>query len=153
MKVVTLLARLLLALCVLTVSNLCFAFERAPVCDPVGASAVAPIPVLPLIDPATWEEWWSANAKRARFRTIEEEREIAERYGYGADDGVIYRGLDVIVVPGRGDRIEVVLKRLGRSSSKLTARNSAAPLLSRTRHSAVGTACSFWISVRTPLLR
>lgn len=44
---------------------------------------------------------------------MEEDREIAERYGYGADDSIIYRGLDVVVVPGRGDRIETVLERLG----------------------------------------
>ncbi|MEM1449896.1 MAG: HEAT repeat domain-containing protein [Planctomycetota bacterium] len=65
------------------------------------------------VDPATWPEWWAENGKRARYRTKEEKRELAEKYGYGVDDSVIYRGLDVIVVPGRGDRIEGVLERLG----------------------------------------
>ncbi|MEM9380937.1 MAG: HEAT repeat domain-containing protein [Planctomycetota bacterium] len=65
------------------------------------------------VDPATWREWWAENGKRARYRTKEEARELAEKYGYGVDDSLIYRGLDVIVVPGRGDRIEGVLERLG----------------------------------------
>ncbi|MEM9802708.1 MAG: HEAT repeat domain-containing protein [Planctomycetota bacterium] len=59
-----------------------------------------------------WPGWWQENAKRAKFRTREEERELAEKYGYGVDERTIYRGLDVVVVPGRGDHIELVLERL-----------------------------------------
>ncbi|NRA34710.1 MAG: hypothetical protein HRU17_15365 [Polyangiaceae bacterium] len=48
-------ARLLVALCLLSTTAESFAFELAPVCDPSGASAIAPIPVVPIVDPATWD--------------------------------------------------------------------------------------------------
>lgn len=65
------------------------------------------------VERETWPEWWKENIKKARFRTKEEEKELNERYGYGVSDSAIYKGLDVIVVPGRGDYIEGVLERLG----------------------------------------
>ena len=65
------------------------------------------------IDPADWPAWWAENGKRARFRTTREQRDLQERYGYDVDEASIYRGLDVVVIPGRGDHIEEVLKRLG----------------------------------------
>ena len=68
---------------------------------------------LQTVDPGTWPDWWKDNSERANFRTKEEENELNERYGYGVPDGVIYKGLDVIVVPGSGDHIEGVLDRLG----------------------------------------
>lgn len=65
------------------------------------------------VDPATWADWWKENLDRARFETPEEVKARAEKYGYGIDEARIYRGLDVVVVPGRGDHIESVLEQLG----------------------------------------
>ncbi len=66
-----------------------------------------------VIEPADWPAWWEKNGKRATFRTKREQRDLDKRYGYGVNEAAIYQGLDVIVIPGRGDHIENVLKRLG----------------------------------------
>ena len=66
-----------------------------------------------VIEPADWPAWWEENEKRATFRTKREQRDLQERYGYGVNEAAIYQGLDVVVIPGRGDHIEKVLKRLG----------------------------------------
>lgn len=66
-----------------------------------------------VIEPADWPAWWEKNGKRATFRTKREQRDLDKRYGYGVNEAAIYQGLDVIVIPGRGDHIEKVLKRLG----------------------------------------
>lgn len=65
------------------------------------------------VDLAGWPDWWSENGKRATFRTKREQQDLQKRYGYGVDEAAVYRGLDVIVIPGRGDHIERVLERLG----------------------------------------
>lgn len=65
------------------------------------------------IDPKTWDPWWKENLKKAKFETLEESKARREKYGYGIDETRIYRGLDVVVIPGRGDHIEGVLERLG----------------------------------------
>lgn len=65
------------------------------------------------VDRRTWRDWWAKHGGRVRFRTWAEERARQERYGYKASDASLYRGLDVVVVPGRADHIEGVLKRLG----------------------------------------
>ncbi len=66
-----------------------------------------------VMDPEGWPAWWEENAKRATFRTKAEQRDLQKRYGYSVNEAAIYKGLDVIVIPGRGDHIEKVLKRLG----------------------------------------
>ena len=48
--------RLMFVVCVFGFSAEAFAFESAPVCDPSGASAVAPIPVVPIVGAATIEQ-------------------------------------------------------------------------------------------------
>lgn len=65
------------------------------------------------VDPKTWGPYWKENLKKAKFETLEESKARREKYGYGIDETRIYRGLDVVVVPGRGDHIEGVLERLG----------------------------------------
>lgn len=65
------------------------------------------------VDRTTWRDWWEANGKKARFRTREEIKARQELYGYTVSDASIYRGLDVVVVPGLGDHIEKVLEQLG----------------------------------------
>ena len=65
------------------------------------------------VAPETWPAWWEENLERASFRTREEDKERQAAYGYDIPDADIYRGLDVVVVPGDGDRVELVLDRLG----------------------------------------
>jgi HEAT repeat protein len=64
------------------------------------------------IEPKKWSEWWQENADKVRFQTPDEARARREKYGYSVPDRDIYRGLDVFVVPGRGDLMENVLARL-----------------------------------------
>lgn len=66
-----------------------------------------------VMEPGDWPAWWEKNGKRATFRTKREQRDLDKRYGYGVNEAAIYQGLDVIVIPGRGDHIEKVLRRLG----------------------------------------
>ena len=73
------------------------------------------------VDPRTWPAWWEENGQRVTFTTRAERQALDEAYGYGVDDALIYRGLDVVVVPGRGDRIEAVLERLGIVHRKVRA--------------------------------
>jgi len=73
------------------------------------------------VDPATWPAWWEENGQRVTFTTRAERQALDEAYGYGVDDALIYRGLDVVVVPGRGDHIEAVLERLGIVHRKVRA--------------------------------
>lgn len=56
--------------------------------------------------------WWKENLPRVRFRTPDEVRAQRDKYGYAVSDREIYQGLDVMVVPGRGDLMESVLQRL-----------------------------------------
>ncbi len=65
------------------------------------------------VDPKSWGPWWKENLKKAKFETLEEAQARREKYGYGIDETRIYRGLDVVVIPGSGDHIEGVLERLG----------------------------------------
>ncbi|WP_419191036.1 HEAT repeat domain-containing protein [Saltatorellus ferox] len=65
------------------------------------------------VDRATWRDWWAKNGERARFATRDEIKARQELDGYSASDASIYKGLDVVVVPGLGDHIEKVLEQLG----------------------------------------
>ncbi len=65
------------------------------------------------LKPSDWRGWWEEHLQRVRFRSPEELRARREKYGYSVPDHEIYRGLDVVVVPGAGDHIEAVLDRLG----------------------------------------
>ena len=60
---------------------------------------------------AAWSAWLGENGKRLRLDDPKERRERRERYGYGAPPGEIYRGLDVVVLESRGDRMQEVLER------------------------------------------
>ena len=59
-----------------------------------------------------WDMWWDAHKEKANLRQREKSLDSLEKYGYDVPDSLIYTGLDVVVVPGRGDHIESVLKRL-----------------------------------------
>ncbi len=60
-----------------------------------------------------WEEWWKENQGKVSLRQREKSQRSFEKYGYQVPDALIYSGLDVVVIPGRGDHIESVLDRLG----------------------------------------
>ncbi len=60
-----------------------------------------------------WEDWWTASKGSVSLRQREQSQRSYEKYGYEVPDSLIYSGLDVVVIPGRGDHIETVLDRLG----------------------------------------
>jgi hypothetical protein len=60
-----------------------------------------------------WEDWWRENDGKVSLRQRETSQRSYEKYGYLVPDAMIYAGLDVVVIPGRGDHIESVLERLG----------------------------------------
>ncbi|MEZ6005478.1 MAG: hypothetical protein R3F33_14985 [Planctomycetota bacterium] len=63
--------------------------------------------------PKGWGAWWAEHRDAAQLRQRERALRDHEKYGYQVPDALIYSGLDVVVVPGRGDHIESVLQRLG----------------------------------------
>lgn len=65
------------------------------------------------VEPGDWASWWKGRPGHGNFKTREERDDLAEAYGYGVSDAEIYAGLDVVVIPGRGDKVEAVLDRLG----------------------------------------
>ncbi|MFT5057715.1 MAG: HEAT repeat protein [Planctomycetota bacterium] len=60
-----------------------------------------------------WEDWWKESQGKVSLRQREKSQSSFEKYGYTVPDALIYAGLDVVVIPGRGDHIETVLDRLG----------------------------------------
>ncbi|MEZ6017285.1 MAG: HEAT repeat domain-containing protein [Planctomycetota bacterium] len=64
------------------------------------------------VEPREWAAWWKDNLAKVRFVTPDEARARREKYGYSVPDRDIYKGLDVMVIPGRGDHMEGVLERL-----------------------------------------
>ncbi|MDF1837458.1 MAG: hypothetical protein P1V35_06310, partial [Planctomycetota bacterium] len=60
-----------------------------------------------------WAGWWHAKKGTVSLRQRETSQRSYEKYGYEVPDSLIYSGLDVVVIPGRGDHIETVLDRLG----------------------------------------
>ncbi|MCA9000539.1 MAG: HEAT repeat domain-containing protein [Planctomycetes bacterium] len=60
-----------------------------------------------------WRDWWKENSGKVDLRQREASQRSYEKYGYQVPDALIYSGLDVVVIPGRGDHIESVLERLG----------------------------------------
>lgn len=62
--------------------------------------------------PNGWADWWSHHKDKDSLRQRELQLRSHEKYGYQVPDSLIYSGLDVVVVPGRGDHIEAVLDRL-----------------------------------------
>jgi len=64
------------------------------------------------VKPKEWTAWWQDNLQKVRFATPDEERARRDKYGYSVPDREIFRGLDVMVIPGRGDHLEGVLGRL-----------------------------------------
>ncbi len=59
-----------------------------------------------------WEDWWKASKGKISLRQREKSQRSYEKYGYKVPNALIYSGLDVVVIPGRGDHIESVLQRL-----------------------------------------
>lgn len=66
----------------------------------------------PDLDAKDWREWWTQRPKGAPLVITDEVRARRERFGYTVPDREIYAGLDVFLIPGRGDHMEGVLERL-----------------------------------------
>jgi len=62
---------------------------------------------------ALWTEWWEREGPKLRLLDPLAQQERNRKYDYEAPPEVIYRGLDVVVLESRGDRIQVLLERLG----------------------------------------
>ena len=71
--------------------------------------------------PMGWEAWWEKHGATHDLRSFERSLRSHEKYGYEVPDSLIYSGLDVVVIPGRGDKIESVLDRLDISYRKVQA--------------------------------
>ena len=62
--------------------------------------------------PMGWQAWWDKHGSKRDLRAMERSLRSHQKYGYEVPDSLIYSGLDVVVIPGRGDKIESVLDRL-----------------------------------------
>ncbi len=71
--------------------------------------------------PMGWVEWWGKHGAKTDLRAFERSLRNHEKYGYTVPDSLIYSGLDVVVIPGRGDKIEEVLERLNISFRSVPA--------------------------------
>jgi HEAT repeat protein len=60
-----------------------------------------------------WATWWSEKQDKLRLLDPRDQQERNKKYGYEATPEQVYRGLDVVVLESRGDRIQEIFERLG----------------------------------------